>query len=304
MWGVLIIDNLDFYKKIIDNFYEGVYFVDNDRKIIFWNLGAERITGFSEKEVLGSHCHDNILNHVDEDGNKLCLDGCPLEKSIKDGRPRETSLFLHHKEGHRVKIFVRTRPLIEDDEIIGAVEVFVNDSEKANLILDMQKLKKLAMYDQLTELPNRRYINSQLESEMNKYQKLDIPFGVAFIDIDNFKRFNDEYGHDMGDRVLQTLSKTFDSGVRKGDLVGRWGGEEFIIVFPGINIEDLEVVAEKVRMLVENSVIREGDEDISVTVSIGATLVNSGDNIDSLIKRADKLMYICKKQGRNQVVVR
>ena len=297
-------NNTNFYRNMLDNFYEGVYFVDCERKITFWNSGAEKITGFSAKEVLDSYCFDNILNHVDESGKKLCSEGCPLDKSIKDGQSRETMVYLHHKEGHRVKIFVRTRPIVEDDEIVGAVEVFVDDSEKVKLVSDLKELKMLAMYDQLTELPNRRYINSHLELEMKKYHNFNIPFGVAFIDIDHFKKFNDDYGHDMGDRVLQTLAKTFESVLRKGDLAGRWGGEEFIMIFSSIDIDGLRTVTEKIRMLVENSIIRKGKKNISVTVSIGATLINSDDDIDLVIKRADNLMYTSKKQGRNQVVVR
>ncbi len=296
-------DNSIFYRRMLDNFYEGVYFVDNERKITFWNSGAERITGFSASEVLGSYCYDNILNHVDEAGNQLCIEGCPLEKTLKDGQFRESGVYLHHKDGQRVKIFIRTSPINEGDEIIGAVEVFVDDSEKATLISNLEELKMVAMYDQLTKLPNRRYIQSHLKTKLEEFHTLDIPFGLAFIDIDHFKNFNDTYGHELGDKVLQVVAKTYESAVRQGDIVGRWGGEEFIAIFSGIDLEGLEIVTEKIRMLVERSVIREEEQELSVTVSIGATLVNDEDSIDNLIKRADQLMYESKEQGRNRVVI-
>lgn len=293
-----------FYRKMLDNFYEGVYFVDMERRITFWNRGAQRITGFSASEVLGASCFDNLLNHVDAEGNQLCQAGCPLEKTIQDGQIRESGVFLHHKDGQRVKIFIRTTPLYVEDQIVGAVEVFVDDSERATLASNLEDLKVLAMVDQLTQLPNRRYLETRLKAQLGESRSLDIPLGVAFLDIDHFKHFNDTYGHDLGDRVLKMVSKTYDSAVRKGDLVGRWGGEEFLAIFPGIDQGGLTSVTEKIRMLVQRSVIREGGEELSVTISIGATLSRPGDTRDSIIKRADQLMYESKEGGRNQVTVR
>lgn len=292
-----------FYRSMLDNFYEGVYFVDRERKITFWNKGAERLTGFSAGEILGSHCYDNILNHVDEQGTALCQDGCPLHKSILDGQTREAGVYLHHKDGQRVRIFVRTTPIHDEEQIVGAVEMFVDDAEKATVAASLEELKQLAMYDQLTSLPNRRYFNSYLESRVNEYRTLKIPFAVAFMDIDHFKKFNDTFGHEMGDRVLQMVAKTYESALRKGDLVARWGGEEFVAAFPAIDQEGLEKVAEKMRMLVEKSVLREGGQDICVTISLGATMVQPGDTAETVINRADKLMYQSKENGRNRVMV-
>lgn len=294
-------DQESFYKRMLENFFEGVYFVDRDRQITFWNKGAERITGFPGREVIGKYCYDNILNHVDEAGTQLCLQGCPLERTIGDGQIRESGVYLHHKGGHRVKIFVRTTPIYEGEEIIGAVESFIDDTERATLAASLEELKELAMYDQLTGLPNRRYVNTYLDSRFNEYRSLGIPFAIAFIDIDYFKRFNDTYGHELGDRVLKMVSETYRSAVRNGDLVGRWGGEEFIAAFPGITPPGLQAVTEKIRMLVENSSLRDQDEDLKVTVSIGASLVRPGDTMETLVNRADQLMYASKEGGRNRV---
>ena len=295
--------NKEFYEKMLQNIYEGIYFVDMDRKITFWNKGAERISGFSVEEVLGKCCYDNILNHVDDNGNKLCLNGCPLHKSIKDAKSRESAIYLHHKKGHRVPVSVRTVPIEENGEIIGAVEVFVDNSEKIKIIRDLEKCKEIAMIDQLTRLPNRRYLNTYLESKMSEYKSLGIEFGVAFFDIDHFKKVNDTYGHDVGDEVLTMVSKTYESVLRKSDIVGRWGGEEFIAVFVGIDEEGLWNVSEKIRMLVENSALRSHEINLKVTISIGATMVKKDDTIDDIVKRSDTFMYKSKENGRNRVTV-
>jgi len=291
------------YRKIIENMYDGVYYVDKDREILCWNKAAERITGFKANDVIGSHCYNNVLNHQDKEGNKLCLGGCPLHKTIEDEQARETSVYLHHKEGHRVEVKVRTFPIYDDGELIGAAEVFTDDSTTLAVMSNVEELKYLAMYDQLTELPNRRYIESYLKSKMSEFITVGLKFGILFMDIDHFKAFNDTYGHDIGDDVLRMVSKSFLSAIRSSDLVGRWGGEEFIAVVTGVNANQLQVIAEKIRKLIEMSELRGQNEGLKVTISVGGALITAEDTVESLVKKADLLMYKSKNDGRNRVTI-
>jgi diguanylate cyclase (GGDEF)-like protein len=118
------------------------------------------------------------------------------------------------------------------------------------------------------------------------------------MDIDHFKKVNDRYGHDLGDDVLKFVAKTFIANARPFDLFGRWGGEEFIGIIRNISSEDLGLMGNKLRSLIENSYIIRENEKLRVTISIGATSVNENDTIDSLIKRADVLLYKSKTEGR------
>ena len=192
----------NFYKKMLENLHDGVYFVDNERKITFWNKGAERITGFTAEEVTGSYCFDNFLNHVDNDGKQLCFGGCPLHATISDGEEKTAEVFLHHKKGHNVPVFVRTIAIEEAGKIVGAVEMFNDNSERLESIGHIEKLQDLAMTDELSDLPNRRYVRAFLESKLSELRILGLPFGVAFLDIDDFKKVNDTYGHPAGDLAL------------------------------------------------------------------------------------------------------
>lgn len=289
------------YKEMLDNLYEGVYFVDKDRKITYWNTGAERITGFKAEEVIGHHCHDNILNHVDDHDKQLCLSGCPLHSTLNDGEVREAGVYLHHKDGHRVSVAVRTVPIYDNGEIIGAVEVFVDDDRQAEMHKTINELKEYALHDQLTELPNRRYADSFLQNRFKEFKELKISFAVAVMDIDNFKSVNDTYGHDVGDKVLRMVGKTLVSAFRKTDMVGRWGGEEFVVILPGISNDNLPGVLEKARALVERSSLRREGAALSVTVSIGATLAEKNDDLESILKRADRALYLSKEAGRNRI---
>ena len=296
--------NDTFYKLMLNKIDEGIYFVDKNRKITFWNKGAELITGFDSKTVVGSHCYDNILNHVDDFGKKLCLGDCPLQKTIEDSKDRESKVYLHHKRGHRVKIKVKTLPLYEENQEIGAVEIFNVLSKEIHISDDeIERLKELALRDQLTNLSNRRKIESVIRNKINDFETLDIGYGVLFIDIDHFKKFNDDYGHDVGDEMLKTVANTLNQPIRKTDIAGRWGGEEFIIVLSGVNDKALKRIAETARMLVENSVIRFENKNISATISVGGTLAKKSDDLKSVIKRADHLMYRSKKTGRNKVTI-
>lgn len=113
-----------FRARLLDSLYDGVYFVDSERRITYWNQGAERLTGFTAKEAVGTHCHDNMLAHVDADGCRLCMDRCPLVTAMQEDRCHEASVYLRHKQGHRVPVSVRVVPIKDaHEQIIGAVEV-------------------------------------------------------------------------------------------------------------------------------------------------------------------------------------
>jgi PAS domain S-box-containing protein len=110
-----------------DGFYDGVYFVDRERRITYWSKSAEQLTGYPASEAVGRHCFDNFLMHVDSQGCPLCLSGCPLTVTIADGKRRETEMFLRHKLGHRIPVFVRVAPaLSEAGRFVGASAVFSN----------------------------------------------------------------------------------------------------------------------------------------------------------------------------------
>ena len=124
-----MIEDKDFYKDLVDNLYDGVYFMDLDRNITYWNKGAERITGYKSEGVVGRSCRDNLLTHVTAEGVQLCLSHCPMAACMKDGEVQEANVFLHHADGQRVPVVVRAAPLRDaQGNIIGAVETFSSDT--------------------------------------------------------------------------------------------------------------------------------------------------------------------------------
>ena len=293
-----------FHKSLIDNLYDGVYFVDTSRLITYWNKGAERITGYRSQDILGQYCHANILDHVTDSGTHLCKDGCPLMATIQDGKPREAEVHLRHAEGYRVSVLVRTTPIYDsENNIIGAVEVFSNNQSLFKMKRRVDELEKDVFRDVLTELGNRKLLEIKINTAIQEYHQHQISFGLLFIDIDHFKAINDTYGHQEGDRVLQNVAKSLTGHLRNTDMCGRWGGEEFIAILYDVNLKSLALIAEKLHAMIANSTITVNKQNISVTASIGGVVVHETDTTDSIIERADKYMYQSKQNGRNQVTL-
>jgi diguanylate cyclase (GGDEF)-like protein/PAS domain S-box-containing protein len=290
------------YMDILNNLPMGVYFTNKERQISYWNKSAEAITGYPADEVIGLHCHDNVLVHVDEDGNSLCKGLCPLAKSIADGLFRQSDVFLHHKDGHRASVRVHTFPLkTETDKIIGGVEIFSDISALTAMQLKARELERMAFFDTLTQLPNRNHILAELESMVNEYQRYRIPFGVLFLDIDHFKEFNDIYGHETGDRLLKTVAATLRSSSRPFDVFGRWGGEELVGIIRNVSPESLVAIGNRYRLLIEKSDTAVKGNTVGVSASIGATMIRPEDSAETIVNRADSLMYQSKKNGRNML---
>jgi diguanylate cyclase (GGDEF)-like protein/PAS domain S-box-containing protein len=292
------------YRDLLESLADGVYFVDRDRRISYWNQSAERITGFSREEVVGSRCHDNVLNHVDVSGRALCLDHCPLLETMRTGKRCAADVYLHHKDGTRVPVLVRATPVIDSlGTITGAVEVFSDNSAKLAYIDRISELERLAMIDPLTLLPNRRYFDDRFQNHLGELDRYGWQFGLMLVDIDFFKRVNDSMGHDMGDAVLRLVARTLHGNCRATDTVARWGGEEFAIIVSNANEHGLRCLAEKLRVLVGTSGLRT-PKPVHVTISIGGTVALQGETAEAILKRADQCLFEAKRSGRDRVSIR
>jgi len=259
---------------LLNRINDGLYIVDRNRAILFWNRQAELITGYEAAEVLHSHCYDNILMHVDQEGNLLCHGGCPLHASISDGQERSAVVYLHHKEGHRVPVAITVIPLYDKNgRIEGAAEFFTDKSRHQHLEEEISFLKSQVLYDTLTALPNRRFLDTAISNLLNETRHYQMTFGLVFFDIDDFKHINDTYSH-------------------------------LFILLKYVNADSLMEKAEKLRMLVSRSRYKtiEG-EYVKVTISGGATLARRDDDSTTLLKRADTLLYQSKNSGKNKVTL-
>jgi diguanylate cyclase (GGDEF)-like protein/PAS domain S-box-containing protein len=288
--------------RLLDDLFEGLYVVDSNRRIVFWNRAAEKITGFTAAEVTGSSCSDSILNHVDAKGRNLCAGTCPLAQTLADGVHREADVFLHHRDGHRVPVSIRISPVTDSSgNVIGSVELFSDSSRRAAIESRIRELEEMAFLDDLTRIANRNRLESEITERLSRTGNVGRGFGLLFMDIDDFKSFNDTYGHDTGDQVLKSLAGTLTVNARPSDFVGRWGGDEFAVIVDGCSLESLAAVGNRLRMLIGASYVRAGELSLRTTVSIGATVPLPGDTLESVIKRADGLLYESKRSGKDRL---
>lgn len=293
-----------FHWDILDRLEGGVYLVDCQRHIMYWSAGAERITGYNADDVLGVCCAENLLRHVDETGRRLCLDSCPLAKVIETGVSQSAEVFLHHKDGHRVPVRVYGAPIRNSEgEIIGAFETFSDTSSLLAPLEKVRRLETIAYVDDLTGVANRRLLEHEIHNRFAEFRREGWVFGMVLADVDHFKQFNDRHGHETGDKVLKMVAKTLAHSCRSYDLIGRWGGEEFLMVVSRANLPALQRVAERARALVASSSLAVGGQHLQVTISAGAALVQPDDDPSRLIARADKLLYQSKTEGKNRVTL-
>jgi len=296
-----------YYKNLLDKLDDGICCVDLTKRVVYWNKAAKKIMGFPIQNVLDKMICSEVLSHTDESGRRLCGKAeCPVEQVLAKGVPQAVECYIRHRHGRKIPVSLKIEPVHDSKgRILGAVQIFHDNTAKILTRTVIEKLKNLALLDPLTGLANRRYIERILRSRLDELKRYNFSFGVLFIDIDHFKTINDRYGHEVGDKVLQQLSRNISGMIRSSDVLGRWGGEEFVAIILNVDRKQLHQVAEKLRSYVEKLTIRENGHLLKVTVSIGAVLADSKRSEDnqSILKRADELMYLSKINGRNRVTV-
>ncbi len=175
--------------------------------------------------------------------------------------------------------------------------------EREKLASSQRRLQLLSLTDSLTGLYNRRYFDSKLASEMGHAARLDQPLSLIMADLDDFKAFNDAWGHPEGDKVLAQLGAVIAASVREGDAACRYGGEEFAVVLPGSGVEEALAVAQRMGQAFGQTVFRPAKgQAAAVTVSMGVAQMRPGENGLGLVSRADRAMYLAKAQGKNQAL--
>jgi diguanylate cyclase (GGDEF)-like protein/PAS domain S-box-containing protein len=288
----------DFFQTfILENLNDSVLISDKHRKITYWNKSAERLTGYKSYETIGKPC--DLLKYVNDEGTDVCQESCLISKTDTRRIIYESEVYIRHHDGHWISVLLRMVPIRNQwGKITGMVEILRNNSQKVALIQQIERLTEETLIDSLTGLGNRRAAEITLQTKLNEAQSYGWSFGLQFIDIDHFKRINDEYGHAKGDAFLKIIARTLLDNSRSFDFLGRWGGDEFIIINPNITKSQLVAMAKRYQMLIEKSSLKVGSDQIQMSISIGVTLVHSNDTINSLVERADQLMYQCKASRR------
>ena len=176
------------------------------------------------------------------------------------------------------------------------------EEETDELRSQVKEERRQAFTDALTGLPNRFAYEERLEQEYNRWQRYSSPLSVIIVDVDHFKRINDTYGHQAGDKALRVIARELAMAIRKTDFIGRYGGEEIVILMPETPSEAAMVAADKLRQRIEKCGFHFRDKKVTITVSCGLSEYREGDTPEEAFERADQALYEAKKQGRNRCV--
>lgn len=292
------------YLYLLESLYDGFYLVDSDMRFVVWNLGIERLLGRPSHEVLGQVWNRRTVGYPPREGTL----GADRDKSAEDflatAKPSTQNVRLERADGKHVEVELQSVPLIDEyGQLLGVAEIFRDLSRTSRRPHEFRELKMAASRDSLTGVANRGELETQLAMMITDYsERHDAePFSVVFVDVDYFKNINDTYGHTAGDQVLIDVASLMQREVNPGELVGRYGGEEFIILCPGTTADQAVRRAEQLRLALPSAEIG-GLKDVQITASFGVTQVESGDSIESIFRRADKALYIAKATGRNRTL--
>ena len=284
-----MIEEQKFYWTLLDALKDGVYFADKNRKITYWNKAAEAITGYRSGEMLGRHCGDNLLIHIDEQGNNLCTGHCPLVRSMETGEPFEQKIFLHHKDGHRVPVLVRVTPVYgSKDEISGAVEIFTDLSSKESRLRDIQAMAQPGLQSSLTGLPTKLYMEMQLKLKLVEWNEFKHPFGIFLIKVGGLEEVKDTYSQGTVENILKILANTLIHNVDPYDIVGEWKEGEFFGIAAHTDEKKLAAHTNRFTILLERTRVSAEETSLSLTYSVASALAQAGDSFESLIEKVTK----------------
>ncbi len=307
---VSIDDNQTFYIWIVDITKDGVEHSLKESEELFRTL--------AETSAAGIFLHKGTLLYVNpalceitEYTKEELLNMNALELIHPDFKKKVKELILKRLKGDKTKQIYEAKIITKTGkekwvQIASSSVFYKGGFAGIGTVIDItekkefeEKLKKLATYDSLTGLYNRYMIEEFLEKEIEKSKRHNVPLSVIMCDIDNFKQINDQYGHLFGDKVLKEVASLMKNNIRKSDALGRWGGEEFVIIAPYTDKHGALSLAEKIRKLIEELKV----DGIDITISCGLGEFRYSEVKKDFLKRVDEALYLAKKKGKNRVEV-
>ena len=263
----------------------------SDHKVVLANRRAAALFEVPLDAIKGRNAPDHWVDAADR--------ARYLERLRRFGRVDDMEVQLRTHAGRPFWARVSGQKLKFEGEValLGTI-IDVTAQRQAH-----EDLREQATHDPLTGVFNRRHVEDVLRQELDRAQRHQRPLSVAMVDADHFKAINDTHGHQTGDEVLRAISDRCQKTLRSHDVFGRYGGEEFVVVFPETDLEEAGAVAERLRAAVADRPIQVGDHALGVTVSIGVAAFAPGHDLEKLFQRADSALYAAKQAGRNVVRV-
>jgi diguanylate cyclase (GGDEF)-like protein/PAS domain S-box-containing protein len=296
--------NPEVFRAVLESLQTGVYFVDREQRILFWNEGAERITGYMRHEVVGCFCRENILAQKDRARNVLSDAADSIASVLRDGRPSISDVSLRHKAGYRIFVRLRAVPIRNSHgTIIGAAESFDENPSASDWDRRQNRLAGYGCLDPATGVLNQAVVLSHLRENVATFADHPVPFSVLCIEVDQMDRICATYGVAVVSAVLRVVAQTIENSLRPTDFLGRMGERRFLAILTECGATDIEKAAERLKKMVNRSEIDWWGDQWSVTASFGATTAKVGDTVESILERAEKSLSESVAAGGNRVAI-
>jgi diguanylate cyclase (GGDEF)-like protein/PAS domain S-box-containing protein len=297
-------ENPEIFRVVLESLQTGVYFVDREQKILFWNEGAEKITGYLRQDVVGCFCRENIV--AAENGGKNVLSDAAesVTMVLRDGKPAISEVSLRHKAGHR--IFVRLRSVAirnSHGTIIDAAESFDESLSASDWDRRQRRLADYGCLDEASGVLSKGVTLAHLRENLATFAEHRVPFSILCIEVDQMDHMRATYGLPVVASILHVVGQTLENSLRPTDFLGRIAENRFLAVLTECGLADVEKTAKRVKKMVSSSEIKWWGDEWSVTASFGGATVQVGDTTDSLLERAEKSLAESIASGGNRVHV-
>ena len=290
---------------LLENLYDGFYIVDADLRFVVWNDGAHQLVGQPAERLLDRVWTSHTICYADADGREMTDEELPLRQVLESRKATTRHVKIMNAAGCWSEIELQSVPVIDDaGRLRGVAEMLRDKSRSDQAPRQYRDVRRATNRDPLTGVANRNELRSQIGQFLAAASKDDwkLTFSLIFIDIDHFKQINDRFEHETGDRVLLETARFLQQETYSGEIVGRYGGAQFMLVCPATGGEQAYHRAERIRLALSNLRVEEL-QDWPLTGSFGVTHAVSGDTLDGLLSRADKALYRATHAGRNQCAV-
>lgn len=281
----------------------GLYVVDRERKIVLWSEGAEQVTGYLRQEVIGRSCRENLLEHCDADGARVCETACPLTCAIQNGRASDRVLFLKHKQGHRVPVRVYASGLRDArGHVVGAMETFHEQAATATAVRTPNDATQLPRRTDST-VPNRAVTLALLTEVLTAVRMQHAECAVACVQLAQYDRFKTMHTLAAATQMMDTIASSFLQMLRQTDLVGRWSEEQLLVILPGCHTSALEVVCTRLAHVAHRSRIRWWGDDIAADVWVSGVMVRAEEDAEAVGTRVTAVAQSCSTRNQDGNIV-
>jgi diguanylate cyclase (GGDEF)-like protein/PAS domain S-box-containing protein len=280
----------------------GVYLVDRERRIVFWNDGAERISGFHPHEAIGRCCGDGLLVHSDERNVAMCGSACPLTDVMRDGHSRSATVFLRHRDGYRVPVRIHAFAVRDGDgHIVGAAESFdeVRPESGAAQLEEIGEDGCLHDFD----AEDDGLLTAGLLDNLDEFARRNVPFSVLCIQLHGVDHIRTKLGRQAAEKMLWVVAQTLSTSLGATDLIRRLQADRLAVILEDCPREAIAEVAGRLKDLSRLASIQWWGDNVSATLSIGGAAAHPGDTPESIMNRAKQALDACIASGGDHVNV-